>query len=209
MKRGILTVTLLALSACASILRSNSPASQVYLLRATHAPLEKSVATPAASSLQVALPQAAPGLYSDRIVIVEPAHRMSYYAGSQWAAPVPVLLQTLIVERLRTTGAWVAVNDSESAFASEYYLQIAIRRFEAEYTADASPTVRVNLDCAIGRRASRELLATFSVEGAAQATANRVSAVVAAFEQATNASLDELVERSALAIKSLQVPSTP
>jgi cholesterol transport system auxiliary component len=209
MKRGILTVTLLALSACASILRSNAPASQVYLLRATPAPLEKSVATPAASSLQVALPQAAPGLYSDRIVIVEPAHRMSYYARSQWAAPVPVLLQTLIVERLRTTGAWVAVNDSESAFASEYYLQIAIRRFEAEYAADPSPTVRVNLDCAIGRRASRELLATFSVEGAAQATANRVSAVVAAFEQATNASLDELVERSALAIKSLQVPSTP
>ena len=56
MKSGILAVTLLALSACASILRSNAPASQVYLLRATPAPVEKSVATPAAASLQVALP---------------------------------------------------------------------------------------------------------------------------------------------------------
>ena len=209
MKRCILTVTLLALSACASILRSNAPASQVYVLRAINAPVEKSVATPPTASLQVALPQAAPGLYSDHIVIVEPAHRMSYYAGSLWAAPLPVLLQTLVVERLRSTGAWAAVNDSESPFVSEYYLQIDIRRFEAEYAADLSPTVRVNLDCAIGRRASRELLATFSVEGAAPAGANRVSAVVAAFEQATNASLDQLAERSALAIKSLQVPSTP
>jgi cholesterol transport system auxiliary component len=209
MKRCILTVTLLALSACASILRSNAPASQVYVLRAINAPVEKSVATPATASLQVALPEAAPGLYSDHIVIVEPGHRMSYYAGSLWAAPLPLLLETLVIERLRTTGDWAAVNDSASAFASEYYLQIDIRRFEAEYLSDASPTVRVNLDCAIGRRAGRELLATFSVAGAAPAGVNRVSAVVAAFEQATNASLDRLAERSALAIKSLQVPSPP
>jgi cholesterol transport system auxiliary component len=209
MKGSILSLTLLALGACASILRSNAPASQVYLLRDTRAPVQKSAATAAAASLQVALPLAGPGLYSDHIAIVESAHRMSYYAGSQWAAPLPVLIETLVIERLRGTGTWAAVNDSESAFRSEYYLQIDIRRFEAEYTSDASPTVRVSLDCAIGRRASRELLATFSAEGTAPAGANRVSAVVGAFEQATNASLDQLAERSALAIKSLQVPSTP
>jgi cholesterol transport system auxiliary component len=209
MTRCILAVTLLALTACATLLRSNAPAAQVYLLRATPAAVETSAPQPATASLQVARPQAAPGLYSDHIVTVAPEHRMSYYAGSQWAAPLPVLVETLVVERLRGTGAWAAVNDSESAFVSEYYLQIDIRRFEAEYTAAVSPTVRVNLDCAIGRRASRELLATFSVEAASQASANRVSTVVAAFAEATNAALDQLAERSARLVKSLQVPSTP
>jgi cholesterol transport system auxiliary component len=209
MKTGILIAMLLNCAACASLLHSNAPPSQVYLLRATIAAPGESPTKPATASLQVARPFAGPGLDSDHIAIVQPEHRMSYYAGSQWAAALPVLLETLVVERLRGTGVWGAVNDSESGFASDYYLQIGIRRFEAEYTAAAIPTVRVRLDCAIGRRTSRELLASFSVDGEAAASANRVSAVVAAFEQATNAALGQLAERSALAVKSSQTPSTP
>jgi cholesterol transport system auxiliary component len=208
MKTGILIAMLLTCTACGNLLHSNAPAAQVYLLRAL-APLAAAAVQPASVSLQVARPFAGPGLDSDHIAIVEPEHRMSYYARSQWAAALPVLLETLVVERLRATGAWSAVNDSESGFASDYYLQIGIRRFEAEYTAAANPTVRVKLDCAIGRRTSRELIASFSVDGEAPASANRVSAVVAAFEQAANSALGQLAERSALAVKSSQVPSTP
>jgi len=209
MKTCVLSVTLLATCACTSGLHSNAPASQVYLLRATNAPPVASAATPATASVQVVRPLAGPGLDSEHIVTVAPEHRMSYYAGSQWAAALPVLLETLVVERLRATGAWAAVNDSESTIASEYFLQIGIRRFEAEYTAAAIPTARVSLDCAIGRRASRELVASFTADGAAQASANRVSAVVAAFEEAMNAALSQLIERSALALKSPQGPSPP
>jgi cholesterol transport system auxiliary component len=209
MKTCLLIVTLLAMGACTGGLHSNAPATQVYLLRVAIAPATDSAVNKATASVQVARPFAAPGLDSDHIIIVEPGHRMSYYAGSQWAVALPILLETLAAETLRGTGAWAAVNDSESAFASDYYLQINIRRFEAEYAAEPLPTARVSLDCALGRRSSRELLASFSVEGAAQASANRVGAVVAAFEQATNAALGELAERSAVAVKNSQAPSTP
>jgi cholesterol transport system auxiliary component len=209
MRTGVLLVALLATAACTSGLHSNAPASQVYLLRVATAPITEGAANKATASLQVARPLAGPGLDSERIVIVEPEHRMSYYAASQWAAPLPVVVETLVVEKLRASGAWADVNDSESAFASEYFLQISIRRFEAEYSAAASPTARVSFDCAIGRRASRELLADFTVDGEAAASANRVGAVVAAFEQATNAALTQLAQKSALALKSPQAPSTP
>ena len=209
MKTLILGVALLAICACTSGLHSNVPAAQVYFLRAADAPLGQRAATPGTATLQVARPFAGPGLESEHIVIVEPEHRMSYYAGSQWAASLPVLVETLVVARLRGTGAWGAVNDSDSGFASEYFLQISIRRFEADYSIAAIPTVRVSVDCALGRRASRELLASFTADGEAAASANRVSAVVAAFEQASNAALTQLAEKSALAIKSLPVPSTP
>ena len=113
------------------------------------------------------------------------------------------------MERLRASGEWAAVIDSESAFSSEYFLQITIRRFEAEYTRDAAPTARVAFDCAIGRRADHVLLAGFTAQGAAIASANRMSAVITAFEEAANAALNELVADSIAAVKNSPVPSSP
>jgi ABC-type uncharacterized transport system auxiliary subunit len=209
MKIGVIIAVLLMSAACSSGLHSSVAASQVYLLRAADGPAVTTMAALPGATLQVARPIAGPGLESDHIVIAEPEHRMSYYAGSQWAAALPALVETVVVARLRSAGGWAAVNDSESAFQSEYYLQIGISRFEAEYTTQAVPTARVSFDCAIGRRGSRELLASFTVEGAAAASANRVGAVVSAFEQALNAALGQLAEQSAAAVRSSQVRSPP
>jgi cholesterol transport system auxiliary component len=204
----VVTVMLLLAAACSG-LRSNAPASQTYILRA-HASQAPAAARPATVSLQVALPIPAPGLYSERIVLVQPDHRMSHFAASQWAADLPHLAETLTIERLRATGDWAAVIDSESPFASDYFLQISIRRFEAEYVSDAAPpTVQVAFDCAIGRRADHALLASFSAQGAALASANRVGAVVAAFEEAANMALNEVTMASAAAVKNSQSPSSP
>jgi cholesterol transport system auxiliary component len=209
MRYYVAVVMVLLAAACSGGLRSNAPASQTYILRA-HAPQAPAAARPAAVSLQVALPIPAPGLYSERIVLVQPDHRMSHFAASQWAAELPHLVETLAIERLRATGDWAAVMDSESPFASDYFLQISIRRFEAEYMSDtAPPTAQVAFDCAIGRRADHALLASFTAQGAATASANRVGAVVAAFEEAANTALGELTTASAAAVKNSQSPSSP
>jgi cholesterol transport system auxiliary component len=201
----ILALTLLAVAACSGVLRSTARTSQVYVLRATPQASEAVAAKGTSGSVQVARPTAGPGLDSEHIIIVEPDHRMSFYAASRWSADLPVLVEELTVERLRASGAWEAVNN----FSSEYYLQIAIRRFEAEYAGDAAPTARVVLDCQIGRRASRTLVASFSVTGDAAANANRAGAVVSAFEQAANTALTQLVQKSAAAVKNPPAPSTP
>jgi cholesterol transport system auxiliary component len=208
MRRCIAVLTLLLATACSGGLRSNAPAAQTYTLRVTNAPQMPPAPRPA-TSLRIELPLAAPGLHSEHIVIVQPDHRMSYYAGSQWAAELPLIVEELAVERLRSTGDWAAVIDSQSAFAGDYFLQITIRRFEAEYTSNAAPTARVAFDCAIGRRADRLLIAGFTAQGAAVASANRVTAVVAAFEAAANAALSELAALSIGAVKSSQLPSNP
>jgi cholesterol transport system auxiliary component len=208
MRRCIAVVTLLLAAACSGGLRSNAPASQTYTLRVANAPQMPDAPRPA-RSLRIELPLAAPGLHSEHIVIVQPDHRMSYYAGSQWAADLPRIVEELAVERLRATGDWAAVIDSQSAFASDYFLQITVRRFEAEYTSSAAPTARVVFDCAIGRRTDHLLIAAFTAQGAAAASANRMSAVVAAFEEAANAALSELAAGSIGAVKSSQLPSSP
>jgi cholesterol transport system auxiliary component len=210
MKRGIAVVTLLFAAACSGGLRSNAPPAQTYFLRA-HAPQPpRAAAAKAAGTLRVARPLPAPGLGSDHIVIVQPDHRMSYYAASQWPEELPPVVEALAVARLRATGDWAAVTDSDSAISSEYFLQIAIRRFEAEYTSDsAPPTAQVAFDCAFGRRGDQMLLASFSAQGAAVASANRVGAVVAAFEEAANAALNDVTARSIAAVRNSQAPSNP
>jgi cholesterol transport system auxiliary component len=194
---------------CSGGFHSSAPASQTYILRIT-APAAAAAPAPNAPSLRIDLPLAAPGLQSEHIVIVEPNHRMSHYAASQWAAALPFMVEELALERLRAAGDWSTVFDAGSNFASEYYLQIRIRRFEAEYAqADAPPTVQVVLDCALGRRADHAALASFAASGSAAANANRLSAVVAAFDDAVNAALAEVATGSAQALKNSRSPTSP
>jgi cholesterol transport system auxiliary component len=232
MIRLILVSMLLMVSACASVLKSEAPPVQVYVLRASVPPAiaaaeqaqaidsartttagpGSSVAPPRSSppTLQVPRPQADPGLATELITLVQSDHRMDRYAGSSWAGVLPDVVETLAIDTLRASGKWSAVHDAPSPFSADYLLQIRIRRFEADYTGGGeAPKVYVTLDCTIARRLGRELLASFVAEGVAEAEANRMSSVVAAFEKAANIALAVMAERSAAAVKMSTAQSTP
>ena len=189
---------------CTGLFHSTAHPEQTYYLRAPAAAAGNSAPATAAvaASLRVGHPVAAPGLDSSHIMLVQADHRMNFYIGSRWPAPVADVLEALAVDTLRASGAWTSVEDSTSPFPSDYVLQIAVRRFEADYTAGgAVPEVHVTLDCIIGSRAGRDVVATFVVSGAALATANRLSDVVSAFEQATGAALGALSQQAAQAVR--------
>jgi ABC-type uncharacterized transport system auxiliary subunit len=57
------------------------------------------------------------------------------------------------------------------------------------------------LDCIIGRREGRDVVATFVASASAPAAANRLAEVVAAFEQATASALGELAQQSSQAAR--------
>jgi ABC-type uncharacterized transport system auxiliary subunit len=128
---------------------------------------------------------------------------MSFYLASRWAAPTSNMVETLAVEKLRGSGLWQSVGDSTTAFPSDYVMQLTVRRFEADYTGGGTaPDVHVVLDCMLGKREGREVIATFLAEGSATATANRLGPVVAAFEIAVNAALESLSAQAAQAVRS-------
>jgi cholesterol transport system auxiliary component len=194
-----------AVCGCGGLLRSTAAPEQTYYLRAPQ-PAAGSAAVPGAerlSSMRVARPLADPGLDSSHITLLETDHRMSFYTGSRWPAPMPQMLGALAVQTLRASAQWLSVEDSASAFPSDYLLQITVRRFDAEYSggAGAAPEVHVVLDCNIGRREGREVIGSFLVSGSASAAANRMGDVVGAFEQATAAALTAL---SAQAVSAVQ-----
>jgi cholesterol transport system auxiliary component len=192
------------LSGCSSLLHSDAPPVQLYTLRAASAPASGGdPVMPIAESLRVAHPIAGPGLGTSQIVLLQPDHRLNVYAASAWAADAPALLESLAVETLRGSGHWRSVQDAESPFPSDYLLQISIRRFEADYSggADGPPTVQVVLDCTLGKADGRDIVATFVASGSADARANRLADVVAAFQQATSAALASLSRQASTAIQ--------
>jgi ABC-type uncharacterized transport system auxiliary subunit len=202
-----LTPVLLALAVggCSGLLHSNAPAVQVYTLQPPSVASDNAAGqtAPADASLRVAHPRPEAGLGTSQIVLLRSDHRLNVYAASAWAADAPVLLESLAVATLRGSGHWRAVQDSESPFPSDYLLQISVAHFDADYSGDtdAPPTVQVTLNCTLGKVEGRDIIATFMASGSAVASANRLGAVVAAFQQATDAAMTSLSQQAAAAVQ--------
>ena len=206
--RFLIAMALLLSSGCSGLLQTDTPADQAYLLRA--ADLTEVVMPPSgAPSLRIGRTLTSPGLDGDRIMLVRSDHRMDYFSGSRWVASIPQMIEDLTAETLRQSGAWSSVYDSQGVFSTDYYLQLDIRRFEADYTTGEAPTVHVVFGCAVGKRSERELLTSFVAEARVAAAANRLSSVVAAFQSATQTALATIAERSRQALKTSIVQSPP
>ena len=207
---GALLLVCLCLTGCSGLFHSNAKPEQIYYLRAPPAQSapatgtagSAAAATDLPASVRVGRPVADPGLDSPHIMLLQTDHRMNFYTGSRWPGPAPEVVEALAVQTLRASGAWSSVEDSASPFPSDYLLQLHLRRFEADYTeGGAAPTVRVVLDCIIGRRQGREVLATLTASGAATASANRLAEVVGAFEQATGTALEHLSQQAVQTVR--------
>lgn len=190
-----------ALAGCSGLFHSTARPEQTYYLRVT-APAATTAPPTTAQALRVESPGAVPGLDSTHIVLLEPDNRLSFYTGSRWPASAPILIESLALQALRDSGHFSSVEGSGSPFPADYLLQITLQRFEADYSSGtAAPQVHVALDCIIGRRDARDVVATFTAAGTATASANRMTEVVAAFEQATNLALGSLAQQAAQSVR--------
>jgi ABC-type uncharacterized transport system auxiliary subunit len=195
-----------ALAGCGGLFHSNARPEQVYYLESAPIPAGT---TPVAASLRFNRPTVSPGLETSRIMTVESDRRLSFFEGSRWPAPTSNLVETLAVEKLRGARLWESVADSSSQFPSDYVLQVTVRRFEADYTSGATnPEIHVVLDCLVGKREGREVVASFLAEGKATASTNKMSGVIPAFETATNAAIDSMASQTLDAMRASMAHKT-
>jgi cholesterol transport system auxiliary component len=188
------------LAGCGDLFQSHEPPVTAYAPRPkADAPLVPVVA----AVLVVPLPYASVGLDSDRVVVKLPDRRVDVLAGVRWTAPVPELVQALVVDSLRARGGWRAVILNRSSFAGQYLLNTEIRDFSADYEqAGRAPRVRIWLHSEVGRTNGRDVMDSFDTYGAAEAASNRQSAVMAAFETALATALSDLGTRAHAACES-------
>jgi ABC-type uncharacterized transport system auxiliary subunit len=202
---------LLGLAGCSG-LRSSDPVVQVYPLQPRIAVAAGAggnaaggnavAAQPTAGTLAVMLPIAAPGLNTVNIALLRPDGVQDAYAASRWPEVLPEVLQPLIVDALRAGGRFANVQPDSGPFKADYLLQVEVRQFAAVYAGDvhaAAPTVQVQLVATLGRRADRSVLRSYAAAGTAAAGANRMSAVVSAYNSALGAALQQLVAETQIA----------
>lgn len=202
---AVLACTLALCAGCSGTFTSKAPVSHAYVLRsATVTGGDHGAATPPAfdGTLRIRRPIPAPGFETDRILLLRDGRELDFYATGHWAAPIPDMIEALTVESLRRAAYFSAVYGENSPMRSEYFLQVIVRDFVAEYPGDDTvPVARVALECTLGRRLDRAVMATFTAEGQAPAAANRMNEVVAAYEAALQQALASAAASLAAAAK--------
>lgn len=191
-RRGLLaTGAALGVASCSGLI-GPPPAPQLYAL---HPDFQTMPDAPNAPwQLVVALPQAPESLNTERIALMRAPNVMDYYANSAWTDSVPALLQTLLIEAFEKSGKITAVARDGQGIRGDYILQTEIRDFEAYYAViDTPPQAVIKLSVSLVGALRRDVISTLRPEHQAQAAANNLPSITAAFAQAAGAAIGEIV----------------
>jgi ABC-type uncharacterized transport system auxiliary subunit len=187
----VCAAAVLAAAGCGgSLFQSKVPPPTVYLLSAeSGAP-----GAPLDAALAVLKPLVRSGLNTDRIAAYYPDRHLDHYAGASWSGPLDEVIQDLAVQAFHAGASLANVSADGSAFPDGYWLELAVEDFQAEYAAaGAAPVVSVRLRARLGTAANRRVLGEFEADAHRAAAANRLGAIVAAYNAAANAALAEIV----------------
>jgi ABC-type uncharacterized transport system auxiliary subunit len=177
-----------ALVGCSGMLTSDQPPEHVYWLEAVTLRLGEPP-TEGLPDLIVAV-RAIPGLDTDRILVKGPGARLNYYAGARWPDHLPEILATTVRLSLESSGRFNRVSSGSQIKRIEWSLDLELREFFAVVTtAGTPPRVHVklvgHLNCGLGNTA-------VSAATTAPAQADKLSAIIAAFQSATDNALISL-----------------
>jgi cholesterol transport system auxiliary component len=197
------------LGGCAgSLFKTKIAPPTVYLLSAPSdggASAGAAAAPPLNVDLAVLKPRVRRGLDNDRIAALYPDRHLDYFADARWSGPLDEVIQDLAVQLLHSHAGLRNVSGDESAFASSYWLEIVVTDFEAEYAAGGTagampPSVRVHFLARIGSSGERRIIARFEADARQPAAANRLGAIVDAYDRAANQALLQIAADCAAAL---------
>jgi cholesterol transport system auxiliary component len=194
----------LALGACGgSFFQTKAAPPKMYLLSVPAPAAPPAAAPQIAADLSVLKPRVRAGLETDRIAVLYPDRRLEFFADVRWSGPLDEVIQELAVQEFRVHAGLRNVSADSSMFASDYWLEIEVADFQAEYSASsAAPVVRVRILARIGVSADRRILARVEADAEVTASDNRMSAIVEAYNRAADQALSELASRTLAALKS-------
>jgi cholesterol transport system auxiliary component len=198
----------LVLAGCGSLFKNKAAPPTMYWLSAPPANAAQPQATaadPAATRADLAVlkPSVRAGLDTDRVAALYPDRRLEYFADVRWSGPLDEVLQGLAVQELHGRPGMRNVSTDASAFPSDYWLEIEVVDFQAEYDGtNAAPTVHVHFLARIGNSADRRILGRFEPDVHEAAAGNRMSAIIEAYNRAAGNALAEIAAGAASALAS-------
>ena len=195
--RWCLAGLLLTLAAgCGSLLPKPTPQPTFYSLdlpRSEPGAAVRAVTTPSSAwpTLLVGAPHAAAGFDSQRIIYMREAHKLEYFARSEWVDTPARMLAPLIVAAVANGGGFRAVLPTPSTAAGDLRLDTDLLRLQHDF--DTSPSrVRFTLRATLVDSATRRVLAWREFEASAAAASDDPYGGVVAANRAVQTVLQQL-----------------
>jgi len=182
---------LTGLTGCGAIsaLDSATAPLEVFELRARPQP---QATRQSATQVIVELPNTSGALETDRIMIRPGPLQAQYLPEVRWGDPAPVMLQTLMLRSLESTGAFAYVGRRPLGPGGDYAILTELSDFQAELDPDGeTATVRLQMTVRLLRERDLRIIATRSFAASAPAASTGTEAIVAAFDAAAAEFLPE------------------
>lgn len=173
-----------------SILPSSGPVPDLYTLTATPSAGLDPVEWP----LAIEEPVPTGGLGTDRIAVRPSPLELRYFSKVRWAERVPRMVQTLLIQSFQDSGAFPAVTRQPIGLHRGHSLRTELRAFEVEkFAKGQAPLVRVAITAQLVTLPREEIVATKTWEARRVAQGSEMVAVVAAFDEALDAVVTEML----------------
>jgi cholesterol transport system auxiliary component len=144
-------------------------------------------------SLMVERPNADSSIDTPRIARTSGVE-IQHYAGAVWVDRPPLMIEPLLIQSFRSSGAIAVVADRGSDFRPDFLLQTDITAFEATETASGPPDVRVAMAATLIRMPRREVVGTAEIAETVTAQASDLESIAVAFDEALGKVMKRLVE---------------
>ena len=207
---GVTGLMLILATGCAGLLPKPAPQPSFYSLdsaRARPATIPQTQAlTDTAPTLIVSPPHAAAGFDSQRIIYVREAHKLDYFARSEWIDTPARMLAPLIVAAIENSRAFSAVVQTPSAAAGDIRLDTEILRLQHNF-ADAPSRVRFTLRAYLVDNATRRVLASREFDETVVAASEDPYGGVVAANRAVQTELEQLAKFCAEAAAAWRPPA--
>ncbi len=167
------------------MLDSKQPAERVYWLE----PLivQHAVVTDSSRPSLVVSVTAAPGLDTDRLLILELGARLNHYAAARWPDNIPEVLGSHLRTTLESTGRFSRVSSGPASRSMDWALELEVRKL---YTLANARKVQMVLSGYVSCGATDYAIAMHATAGIDD---DRLSEIVAAYQRVLNEVSRQLV----------------
>jgi ABC-type uncharacterized transport system auxiliary subunit len=185
----MLALTLM-LNACSGLTRSDKPASTTWWLEPYTGSPQSSTLEPAPTlSISVTV---VPGLDTHRILTLSVQAEVNKYAGVRWADSLPELITSLVGRSLEESGRFEVVSNNSGSEGCG--LELTLQEFFAildssGQTSGVQVAISGNYQCGSAKAIPIRLNASIPVHD------DRMSVIVAAFQQAMDSVIKDLLTR--------------
>jgi cholesterol transport system auxiliary component len=131
--------------------------------------------------LEIASPDAARMLDSQRIAVRPTPGQLEVYKGASWATSPSNRVQTAVLRALEDSNKIAAVARKGSGLAADYTLLMELRRYDADYAGHAVPAATIEVNAKLLRSPDQAIIASRTFLQAIPATATDTGSVAQAF----------------------------